>query len=73
MNESHLTLRDLYRLRHSYLLVQRAAFRAQHTQLKLQCQLLELERRYGLLTRQAVLDIQTGAITEAQENGNQSL
>ena len=61
---TQLTPRDLYRLRHSYLLTQRAALRAQYAQHQLQELTLELERRYELLTREAALDIRTGIITE---------
>jgi len=69
-----ITPRDLYRLRHVRLLAQRAALRAQFTQQQLQELSLELERRYGLLTREAVLDVQTGTITMplAAANGSQS-
>ncbi len=58
-----LTTRDLYRLRHVRLLAQRAALRAQYAQQQLQELTLELERRYGLLAKEAVLDVQTGIIT----------
>ena len=63
-----ITPRDLYRLRHARLLAQRAALRAQFAQQQLQELSLDLERRYGLLTREAVLDIQTGAITDPQRH-----
>ena len=69
---AQLTPRDLYRLRHCYLMAQRAALRAQYTQLHLQELNLELERRYGILTREAVLDIRTGAITETPSRSTPS-
>lgn len=55
--------RDLYRLRRAYLMSRRAALRAQYAQQQLDELSLELERRYGLLTRDAVLDLKTGAVT----------
>lgn len=61
--EQRLLPRDLYRLRRAHLLAQRAALRAQFAQHQLQEMSLELERRYGLLTREAVLDVGTGRIT----------
>ena len=69
-----LTPRDLYRLRHARLLAQRAALRAQFAQQQLQELSLELERRYGLLTREAVLDVTTGIVTipPAATNGSQA-
>ena len=69
-----LTSRDLYRLRRAHLLAQRATLRAQFAQHQLQELSLDLERRYGLLTRQAVLDVQTGTITLplAAANGSQT-
>ena len=68
-SSARLTPRDLYRLRHSYLMAQRAAMRAQYAQLQFRELSLELERRYGLLDCEALLDIQTGAITQASING----
>ena len=67
----HLSSRDLYRLRHSYLTAQRAMLRTQYAQHQLQELTLELERRYGLLTRDVVLDIQTGAISETSADSTQ--
>ena len=43
--------------------------RAQYAQLQFRELSLELERRYGLLDCEALLDIRTGAITEASTNG----
>ena len=63
-NGIQLSSRDLYRLRHSYLMAQRAVLRTQYAQLQLQELTLELERRYGLLTCDVALDIRPGAITE---------
>ena len=69
-----ITPRDLYRLRHARLLAQRAALRAQFAHQQLQELSLEMERRYGLLTREAVLDVQTGIVTTAlaATNGSQA-
>lgn len=69
-----LTPRDLYQLRRARLLAQRAALRAQFAQQQLQELSLDLERRYGLLTREAVLDMETGVITAppATTNGSQA-
>ena len=58
-----LTPRDLYRLRRTKLMAQRAALRAQLAQQQVQELSLELERRYGLLAQQAVLDLETGVVT----------
>ncbi len=55
--------RDLYRLRRAHLMSRRAALRAQYAQQQLDELSLELERHYGLLTRDAVLDLKTGAVT----------
>ena len=67
---ARLTPRDLYRLRHSCLMAQRAAMRAQYAQLQFRELSLELERRYGLLDCEALLDIRTGAITQTPTNGS---
>lgn len=58
-----LTPRDLYRLRHARLVAQRATLRAQLAQQQVHELSLEMERRYGLLAKEAALDIQTGIIT----------
>lgn len=58
-----LTSRDLYRLRRTHLMSRRAALRAQYAQQQMDELSLELERRYGLLTRDAVLDLKTGTIS----------
>ncbi|MFH1140251.1 MAG: hypothetical protein V1724_00960 [Chloroflexota bacterium] len=66
-----LTPRDLYRLRRSRLMAQRMTLRAQHAQQQMEELSLELERRYGLLARDAVLDMKTGVITvSATSPGN---
>ena len=65
-----LTPRDLYRLRRAHLMARRAALRAQHAQQQLDEMSLEMERRYGLLTREAVLDLKTGAVTVAPPTAN---
>lgn len=69
--DMQLSSRDLYRLRHSYLMAQRAGLRAQYAQHQLQQLTLELERRYGLLTCNVVLDIRTGAISETSADSTQ--
>lgn len=58
-----LTPRDLYRLRRAHLMARRTALRAQHAQQQLDELSLEMERRYGLLTRDAALDMKTGVIS----------
>lgn len=70
-NGKQLSSRDLYRLRHSYLMAQRAGLRAQYAQHQLLELTLELERRYGLLTCDVVLDIRTGAISETSADSTQ--
>ena len=55
--------RDLYRLRRAHLMARRAALRAQYAQQQLDEMSLEIERRYGLLAKDAALDIKSGAIT----------
>ena len=66
-----LTPRDLYRLRRSRLMAQRMTLRAQHAQQQMEELSLELERRYGLLARDAVLDMKTGVVTvSATSSGN---
>ncbi len=67
-----ITPRDLYRLRHARLLAQRADLRAQFARQQLQEISLDLERRYGVLTTEAVLDIETGVITAAPSTNNES-
>ena len=69
-----ITPSDLYRLRRAHLMAQRAALRAQYAQQQLQELTLDLERRYGLLTKDAVMELQTGIITlpPAGANGNQA-
>ncbi len=69
-----LTPRDLYLLRRSRLMAQRMTLRAQHAQQQMEELSLELERRYGLLARDAVLDMKTGVVTVSaiptcRENG----
>lgn len=66
--------RDLYRLRRTHLMSRRAALRAQYAQQQFDELSLEMERRYGLLTRDAVLDMKTGVITAppATANGSQA-
>ncbi len=60
--------RDLYRLRRAHLMSRRAVLRAQYAQQQLDELSLEMERRYGLLTRDAALDMKTGAITVSVAN-----
>ena len=69
-----ITPRDLYRLRRTHLLAQRATLRAQYAQQQLQELTLDLEQRYGLLTKDAVMEMQTGIITlpPAGSNGHQA-
>jgi hypothetical protein len=64
---SNLRLRpsDLYRLRRAHLRAEAEALAAQRAQLYLRRLLLDLERRYGLLAREATLDIATGIISLA--------
>ena len=57
-----LATRDLYRLRKANLEVQRALLKAQTVQQTLREIALELERKYGLLGREATVDIHTGKI-----------
>ncbi len=57
-----LATRDLYRLRKANLEAQRALLRAQAAQQTLKEITLELERRYGLLGRDATVDVHTGKI-----------
>ena len=57
-----LTPQDLYRLRRARILVQHATLRAQYAQQQMEELTLELERSYGILTRYATLDMQTGRI-----------
>ena len=73
-NAVQLTARDLYRLHRARLLAQRASLRAQFADQQLQEFSLDLERRYGLLTKEAVLDVQTGMIQVpgAAANGRQA-
>lgn len=70
-NTLQLTSRDLYRLRRTRLVAQRAALRAQYAQQQLEELVLELERSYGTLTKDTVMDIQTGKIQvrEGAANG----
>ena len=66
-----LTPRDLYRLRRSRLMAQRMTLRAQYAQQQLDEMSLEMERRYGLLASDAVLDMKTGVVTvSATGSGN---
>ncbi len=66
-----LTSRDLYRLRRAHLMARRAALRAQYAQQQLDELSLEMERRYGLLARDAVLDMKTGVVAvSATSSGN---
>ncbi len=69
MSDVQLTARDLYRLRKARLLAQRAALRAQWAQHQFQELSLEMERRYDLLAKDAVLDVQTGGVTVASVEG----
>ena len=59
------SVRDLHRLRRASLQVREAGLRAQMAQHQLDVLTLELERRYGLLGREATLDVHTGRITES--------
>ena len=59
-----VSVRDLYRLRRASLQTREAALRAQMAQHQLEALTLELELRYGLLGREATLDIHTGRVTE---------
>ena len=70
-NTLQLTSRDLYRLRRTRLVAQRAALRVQYAQQQLEELVLELERSYGTLTKDTVMDIQTGKIqiSEGVSNG----
>ena len=68
MNVVRLTPRDLYRLRRARLVAQRAALRAQYAQQQLEELALEMERSYGLLATDGVLDVQTGRI-QVRETG----
>ncbi len=71
MSNAQLTSRDLYRLRRMRLTVQRATLRAQYAQQQLEELMLELERSYGILTKDTVMDIQSGKIQvrEGASNG----
>ena len=66
-----ISTRDLYRLRRIRLVAQRSALRAQYAQQQLEELVLELERSYGTLTKDTVMDIQTGRIQfrEGASNG----
>ncbi len=66
-----LTSRDLYRLRRIRLVAQRAALRVQYAQQQLEELVLELERSYGTLTKDTVMDIHTGRFQfrESASNG----
>ncbi len=57
--------RDLYRLRRLQLNAQRRWLMAQLAQQQVQEFSLELERRYGLVARDAALDARTGQISVA--------
>lgn len=63
----NLSPRDLYRLRRAALAVQRAQLQVQLAQQALRELVLELERRYALLTREVSLDIYTGRIREERK------
>lgn len=72
-----LLLRDLYRLRRTALEAQRARLRAEQVDQNLKELLLEIERKYGLLGRNAAIDIHSGRIafqrsdTQIKSNGLQ--
>ena len=61
--------KDLYRLRRMQLYAQRSGLLAQFAQQRLQELTLELERRYGLLAREATLNTRTGEIAIASDGG----
>ena len=72
-----ISSRDLYRLRRARLRAADAALQAQLAQHQIDLLILELERRYSLLGRDATVDIHTGRIAEnggkkaqGQEVGN---
>lgn len=62
-----LAARDLYRLRRASLETQRILLRAQSAQQALGELTLELERKYGLLGTDAMVDIHTGKIQVRQK------
>ena len=57
-------------MRRIRLNVQRAALRAQYAQQQMEELVLELERSYGTLTTDTVLDIQTGRIQLRENTSN---
>ncbi len=59
-----LSPRDLYILRRTQLLVERKALAAQFAQHSFKRLILEMERRYGLLDKEMIIDIHTGIISE---------
>lgn len=62
-----LAAEELYRLRRAQLLAQRKALEAQEAELCLRGAMLEIEQQYGLLAREATLDLATGEIREATD------
>ena len=59
-----LSPKDLYALRRTQLLAERKALVAQLAQHSFKRLILEMERRYGLLAKDIILDIHTGIISE---------
>ena len=64
-----ISVRDLYRLRHTRLVAQRAALKAQQAEQTLREMLLELEHQYGLLGTNALIDVHTGEVETSPSNG----
>ena len=69
-NTMRLKPRDLYRLRLAQLQVKRTTLRVHLAQQELERLALELERRYELLAKDAILNVQTGVITLAEGGGS---
>jgi hypothetical protein len=59
-----LTPEELYLLRFEILEAERLSLEAQQANCRVKRYLLDLERKYGLLTTDAQLNVQTGEITE---------
>ena len=66
-NETRVAARDLYRLRCSHLDAERQAVLAQLAQNRFKAIVLGLELKYGLLSSEATLDINTGQIRRLEE------
>ena len=67
MGEQRLTLEELYLLRFEILEAERLSLEARQADHRMRRCLLDLERKYGLLATNSMLNVQTGEIANKQE------